>query len=127
MAYRHDQLLNRHIRDHSGTREEAERCFIAMKQFLAVCSVIPGKKVAAEEVDDLWHTFLLFTRDYQDFCDEYLGRFIHHDPNGGFASGTYESTRALAEELFSNLDERFWPAKARIDCEGSGASSGCGG
>lgn len=33
------------------------------------------------EIDNMWHTFLLFTRDYADFCERYLGRFIHHVPN----------------------------------------------
>lgn len=34
-----------------------------------------------EEIDNMWHTFLLFTKDYQSFCNEYLnGSFFHHDP-----------------------------------------------
>lgn len=32
-------------------------------------------------IDDMWHTFLLFTRDYQHFCEQYLnGKFFHHQP-----------------------------------------------
>ena len=31
-------------------------------------------------IDLAWHCFLLFTQDYQDFCQKYLGRFIHHQP-----------------------------------------------
>lgn len=31
-------------------------------------------------IDEMWHAFLLFTRDYQKFCSEYLGGVIHHDP-----------------------------------------------
>ena len=125
MAYQNDHLLARHLRDNGGTREDVERCFLAMKQFLVVCSVVPGQKVAYQDVDELWHTFLLFTRDYQNFCEEYLGRFIHHDPNGGFPTGTYETTRELAKEMFSPIDEHFWAKETRIDC--SGGSSGCGG
>lgn len=33
------------------------------------------------EIDDMWHTFLLFTKDYADFCEKYFGEFIHHFPN----------------------------------------------
>lgn len=34
-----------------------------------------------EEIDNMWHTFLLFTKDYQSFCNQYLnGSFFHHDP-----------------------------------------------
>lgn len=31
-------------------------------------------------IDLMWHTFLLFTREYKRYCDEVLGVFIHHDP-----------------------------------------------
>lgn len=31
-------------------------------------------------VDEFWHTFILHTRDYEQFCREYLGTFIHHTP-----------------------------------------------
>ncbi|WP_409559322.1 glycine-rich domain-containing protein, partial [Accumulibacter sp.] len=29
---------------------------------------------------DAWHEFILFTRQYQQFCDRGLGRFLHHTP-----------------------------------------------
>ena len=32
------------------------------------------------EVDDMWHTFILFTRDYMDFGKTHFGHFIHHQP-----------------------------------------------
>lgn len=31
-------------------------------------------------VDDLWHEFILFTRDYANFCQLAFGRFLHHTP-----------------------------------------------
>ncbi|OGY33894.1 MAG: hypothetical protein A3C02_03890, partial [Candidatus Andersenbacteria bacterium RIFCSPHIGHO2_02_FULL_45_11] len=31
-------------------------------------------------VDEYWHTFVLHTRDYEQFCRDYLGTFIHHSP-----------------------------------------------
>ena len=30
--------------------------------------------------DEMWHTFVLFTRDYADFCEKHLGQFCHHEP-----------------------------------------------
>lgn len=33
-----------------------------------------------QEIDDMWHTFILFTKDYSDFCNHYFGEFIHHVP-----------------------------------------------
>ncbi len=31
-------------------------------------------------VDDMWHEFLLHTRDYAAFCDAAIGQFLHHEP-----------------------------------------------
>lgn len=32
------------------------------------------------EIDDMWHTFLLFTKDYMTFCHNFFGKYIHHFP-----------------------------------------------
>jgi len=31
-------------------------------------------------VDELWHTFVIFTREYAAFCDRVAGQFMHHVP-----------------------------------------------
>lgn len=36
--------------------------------------------VEMAEIDDMWHTFILFTREYTDFCNHYFGHYIHHVP-----------------------------------------------
>ncbi len=33
------------------------------------------------QIDRIWHVFLLFTKDYMDFCEEYFGEYIHHLPD----------------------------------------------
>jgi hypothetical protein len=33
-----------------------------------------------KEIDDMWHTFVLFTKEYRDFCNHYFGQFIDHSP-----------------------------------------------
>ncbi len=34
----------------------------------------------SQVVDDLWHEFILHTRNYQSFCRHAFGRFFHHTP-----------------------------------------------
>src|SRR5687767_15137568 len=34
-----------------------------------------------QEIDDMWHEFILFTEDYTAFCHDYFGEYIHHVPN----------------------------------------------
>lgn len=31
-------------------------------------------------IDLLWHSFIEFTEDYQDYCKRTLGKFVHHRP-----------------------------------------------
>lgn len=35
----------------------------------------------SEEVDEVWHNFILFTKEYAKFCQECFGKFVHHAPN----------------------------------------------
>jgi hypothetical protein len=34
-----------------------------------------------QEIDEMWHEFILFTQDYMDFCSKYFGGYMHHLPN----------------------------------------------
>ena len=34
----------------------------------------------SQVVDDLWHEFILCTKNYQVFCNGAFGRFLHHSP-----------------------------------------------
>jgi len=34
-------------------------------------------------VDDYWHEFILFTREYHEFCMKAFGGYLHHTPNQG--------------------------------------------
>lgn len=48
-----------------------------------------GKKVemVSELVDEVWHTFILFTNEYRKFCKTIIGEYIHHEPNVSSAYG----------------------------------------
>jgi len=34
----------------------------------------------SQVADDLWHEFILYTKEYQQFCRRAFGRFLHHTP-----------------------------------------------
>lgn len=34
-------------------------------------------------IDEMWHAFILITKQYADFCHHYFGEFIHHIPEVG--------------------------------------------
>lgn len=39
-----------------------------------------GITVPCEEVDEVWHTFILFTMEYTEFCRQVAGSYLHHLP-----------------------------------------------
>jgi len=55
--------------------------------FLRDCAVNPEQRLSPSPRADLgWHTFILFTKDYAEFCQRIAGRFIHHVPTGDNAT-----------------------------------------
>ncbi len=54
----------------------------ALRQFF-VAHLKSGKRFVAmpsQAVDDLWHEFILYTRNYEHFCQKAFGSFLHHTP-----------------------------------------------
>lgn len=66
-------------------------------------------------LDELWHAFILHTRDYHHFCLEFFGEYVHHDIEPTDAPHEI-SPEALADFLSDAIDhlglpwvERYFP------------------
>ena len=54
---------------------------LGFKRYMALAALgFRGLPVPSPEVDDVWHAFLLFTREYSAFCRDAVGFFVHHTP-----------------------------------------------
>lgn len=63
--------------------------------------------------DDLWHEFILYTRNYQLFCKHAFGRFFHHTPAVVLTSGQRRSNTGLRRVWWHCcLEENINPRKA---------------
>lgn len=54
----------------------------ALRQFF-LAHLLSGRKfvsMPSQVTDDLWHEFILYTRNYDAFCRRAFGRFMHHTP-----------------------------------------------
>jgi hypothetical protein len=77
------QLLEKLEKKHGGfTRKESALVGNGLRQFfLAYHGSFYGHvSMPSQVADDLWHEFILYTRDYKDFCASAFGRFLHHTP-----------------------------------------------
>ncbi len=54
----------------------------ALRKYFYICSLAGNRSVSmpSHVVDVAWHEFILYTRDYQQFCERGFGRFLHHLP-----------------------------------------------
>lgn len=129
LAHRHvidERLWNRLVRrlglEHGYDQQFAER---VMDQTLGFLRLIAAESTAnyspSAMVDDGWHTFILFTRDYAEFCQRVAGFFIHHVPTDEDLDGTVANVllRTVAGMKVHGLavDEALW----------DGAVGECGG
>lgn len=86
-----------------ASEAEYGEAFGEFKRFMALIGLY-GRRVAmtSKPVDEVWHQFILFTREYSDFCDMMLGKYVHHVPRTSFTPldpkgrqnliGLYEAT-----------------------------------
>ena len=84
--------LDRKLRERypNLNNEQIALVFRALYDYFRICQFAKGKMVAmpSQVVDDVWHDFILFTRLYQLFCQQALGRFLHHTPTEAMNSPT---------------------------------------
>lgn len=76
--------LNKKLKDTYPHLEEKdiELILTGLKEYFHSCN-IAGKTIVAmpsQVVDIAWHEFLLFTQEYNKFCQKAFGRFLHHIP-----------------------------------------------
>jgi len=86
----------------------------ALRQFFLAYLKSGCKRVAmpSQVVDDLWHEFILFTRDYQRFCEQAFGQFLHHTPAVKLGDVKADNEGLRRVWWFCCLDENINPKKA---------------
>ncbi|KGP62241.1 hypothetical protein EP47_01455 [Legionella norrlandica] len=97
LNYRNDKIIARYNIDYPNTEMSGEEAWQELMKFIWLSHKhkidrenypeninLDFSCVIHEEmsdIDNMWHTFLLFTKDYHQFCHTYLnGAFLHHDP-----------------------------------------------
>jgi len=132
---RYAHVIRRIARDERIRKRTAERRFVEMLKFLDVCAATEETVAPPPRVDDAWHCFILFTRDYATYCRERFGRFIHHEPMESPDRGAYKRAYEDATLRFGELDRRIWrrPGESYSwmpwfgACFGGGGGAGGGG
>lgn len=84
LAYPMPHIIARCKKEHHYEDEDMLLLEKELKKYLILAIVHRGAELGngmySRDVDNLWHSFLLFTREYAAFCRDYAGFFIHHVP-----------------------------------------------
>ena len=104
--------------------DEYQEAFTEFKKYVGLIGM-HGQQLAmmSEPVDNVWHQFILFTQQYHDFCDDFLGGYLHHVPKTSHTPLDKQNKRTLTslyKQTFGDPSS-LWDIKA--DC--SSCNNGC--
>lgn len=61
--------------------KEFEKRWFEWRRFLILATLVPSIQMYSEEVDEIWHQMLAFTKEYDDFSKRFFGFRFAHQPN----------------------------------------------
>jgi hypothetical protein len=135
-CYQNEKVLYRLQTKLRLDKDQAELLFKDTKRFLFLAANFKdrGPLSPSAAIDDGWHEFLMFTEDYQNFCSEHFGEFLHHRPFVPWIAekpGGIYRTYCVAKEIFgSDMSPNWMLPNTGVDVvEASNCSCGgsCGG
>lgn len=96
---------------------DGEAIVFGLKQYYAIAMLDPANGHAISDVlDPLWHAHMLFSEEYEAFCNKVVGQYMHHAPLRKDDTVMLRRVRVLYDytlrrlrECFRNVDERVWP------------------
>ena len=84
--YKNQDVIEKFRTKFNIDEDEAQDLFNETIKYLYVAHIghAKGQDISISEstsiIDEMWHTFVLFTKDYCNFCEKYFGRYLHHAP-----------------------------------------------
>jgi hypothetical protein len=108
-------LFDRLRKHHPGlSPKDCQLVAHALRQFFLTHLKSGRRNVSmpSQVVDDLWHEFILYTRNYQAFCRRAFGRFLHHTPAVALGGGARVANAGLRRCFwFACHEEHINPRK----------------
>lgn len=84
--YQHEGVIRKFREEWDVDENQALDIFSEMKKFLYISEIGQQKCILVEIdeptqiIDRMWHHFVLFTQDYEIFCQRFFGKMLHHAP-----------------------------------------------
>ncbi|MEX1068694.1 MAG: hypothetical protein WED08_02695 [Patescibacteria group bacterium] len=112
MAYSFDKVREKLLKEGVVSPDRIDEAIEEFRKYLTLIALNHrGLGMESPVVDEVWHTFILFTRDYAAFCEDVFGFFVHHNPSTSFtpiSPGAVRSFHIAYEEVFGGPAPRIW-------------------
>jgi hypothetical protein len=88
LAFKNSDVVYRFKKTYGVSQEESEELFEEVKKWLWLANerhcegIKEGLSIdhPIVVIDEMWHNFVLFTKEYTAFCTDYFGYYMHHAP-----------------------------------------------
>ncbi|MGV2939069.1 hypothetical protein AB5I83_05715 [Mesobacillus sp. LC4] len=98
------QVKQRFLSDHPEVSDdEFEWRLFELKRYFFLNSFLKSTPMFSSKVDEVWHEMLMFTKQYEGFSNQFLGKMLHHTPN--LEPEPAPQARAFFDWVFAQLFE----------------------
>lgn len=117
--FQNEEVILKFSRDHEVPLEESKLLFRETMKMLWLmvkhkleqnngrdCFVPDAFNVqkAMDPLDKMWHEFILFTKEYHEFCDHFFGGYLHHIPCSEKEFQAFQQRKLERKESFESLE-----------------------
>lgn len=111
-----ERLSRRIGRERGFSPRQCDEIVDGTVSFLKMCGDYPNRTFSPSPLVDIgWHEFLMYTREYQRFCEQIAGRFIHHSPTDLGDGATSKPTAKETLEFMVSHSIPFYMDQWRFD------------
>ena len=115
-------VVTRLVRDGVMPAAWVADAVVEFRRYLALRVLYPEQhlQMFSKHVDVVWHTCLLFSRQYAEYCQRAFGQFVHHEPSVEPLSAArieeeWEAFQTCYERGFGPLPRLWQMARPRQD------------
>lgn len=108
LQYSHPFVIERFVKHHPAEKDRAPEIFQELLKMLWLMAthkqemreniISSPQKILVypqmELIDEMWHAFILFSKDYTNFCEKFFGHYLHHLPTTSVEHEREKETQA---------------------------------
>lgn len=101
-------IVERLHKDKRWHEKKALKAIEDYKKFLLLQKKYEGKQtfVPSLKIDEVWHSHILFTKQYHEDCQNLFGRYLHHQPET--EKGKYTLNKAANEKAADETERLYF-------------------